>query len=169
MVTVAKIRTSRVAGFTLLELLVVLTIAGLLIALVPPVISAVVPGARLKVATRDFAMTLRQARYLAITRIEETDVIIATEPPQYVLAGSNPVKLSGNIDIDVRVGAFVAATQLSTFADALPRDKFTLRFYPDGSASSGEIKISQGRSAYLVDIDWLLGSVTVSKVPNDAY
>jgi general secretion pathway protein H len=169
LVTVAKIRTSRVAGFTLLELLVVLTIAGLLIALVPPAISSVVPGARLKVATRDFALTLRQARHLAITRIEETDVIIATEPPQYVLAGSNPVKLSGNIDLDVRVGAFVAVTQLSTFVDALPRDKFTLRFYPDGSASGGEIKFSQGRSAYLVDVDWLLGSVTVSKAPNDAY
>jgi general secretion pathway protein H len=153
----------------LLELLVVLTIAGLLIALVPPVISAAVPGARLKVATRDFAMMLRQARYLAITRGEETDVVIATEPPQYVVAGGNPSTLSGNIDLDVRIGAFVAATHLSTFADDMPRDKFTLRFYPDGSASGGEIRISQGRSAYLVDIDWLMGSVTVSKAPNDAY
>ena len=169
MVTIRKTRTCRAAGFTLLELLVVLTIAGMLIALVPPVISAAGPGARLKVATRDFVLTLRQARYLAITRSEETDVVIATDPPQYVVAGSNLSKLSGNIDLDVRVGAFVAATQLSTFADALPRDKFTLRFYPDGSASGGEIKISQGRSAYLVDIDWLLGSITVSKAPNDAY
>jgi len=164
-----KIKTYRVAGFTLLELLVVLTIAGLLVAVVPPVISAAVPGARLKVATRDFAMTLRQARSLAITRREETDVLIATEPAQYVVAGSNPSKLSGNIELDVRLGAFVAATQLSTFADALPRDKFTLRFYPDGSASGGEIRISQGRSAYLVGIDWLLGSVTVSKAPDDVY
>lgn len=169
MVTLQKTRTCRAAGFTLLELLVVLTIAGLLIALVPPAISAAVPGARLKVATRDFAMTLRQARYLAIIRGEETDVVIATEPPQYVLVGSNSVKLSGNIDIDVLVGAFVAATQLSTFADTLPREKFTLRFYPDGSASGGEIKISQGRSAYLVDIDWLIGSITVAKAPIDAY
>ena len=164
-----RIRTCRVAGFTLLELLVVLAIAGLLVALVPPVISAAVSGARLKVATRDFAMTLRQARRLAITRGEETDVVIATKPPQYVVAGSNPSKLSGNIDLDVRAGAFVAATQLSTFADALPRDTFTLRFYPDGSANGGEIKISQGQSAYLVDIDWLIGSITVSKASDDAY
>jgi len=147
----------------------VLTIAGLLVALVPPAISAAVPGVRLKVAARDFAMTLRHARNLAITRGEETDVVIAVEPPQYVIAGGNPSKLSGNMDLDVRVGAFVAATQLSTFADALPRDKFTLRFYPDGSASGGEIKISQGRSAYLIDVDWLLGSISISRAANDVY
>ncbi len=146
-----------------------LTIAGLLVTLVPPAISAAVPGVRLKVATRDFAMTLRQARSLAITRGEETDVIIAIEPPQYVVAGGNPSKLSGNIELEMRAGAFVAATQLSTFADASTRDKFTLRFYPDGSASGGEIKISQGRSAYLVNIDWFIGSISVSKAPNDAY
>jgi len=168
-VTVGQIRTGRVAGFTLLELLVVLAIAGLLVALVPPLISAVVPGARLKVATRDFAMTLRQTRNLAITRGEEIDVVIAVEPPQYVVAGRNPSKLSGNIDLDIRVNEFVAATQLSTFADALPRDTFTLRFYPDGSTNGGEIKISQGRSAYIVGIDWLIGSVTVSKAPGDVY
>lgn len=164
-----KIETCRAAGFTLLELLVVLTIAGLLVALVPPVISAAVPGARLKVVTRDFAMTLRQARSLAITRGKETDVVIATEPPQYVVAGGDPFKLSDDIDMDVRVGAFVAATQLSTFADVLPRDKFTLRFYPDGSASGGEIRISQGPYAYRVDIDWLIGSVSISKAADDVY
>jgi hypothetical protein len=79
------------------------------------------------------------------------------------------LKLSGNIDLDVRVGAFVAATQLSTFADTSPRDKFTLRFYPDGSASGGEIRISQGQSAYLIDVDWFIGSVNVSKAPDDVY
>jgi general secretion pathway protein H len=158
-----------VAGFTLLELLVVLTIASLLVALVPPVISAAVPGTRLKVATRDFAATLRHARSLAINRGVETDVLIATEPPQYVVADSAPLKLSGNIDLDVRVGAFVAATKLSTFEDASPRDKYTLRFYPDGSASGGEIRISQGQSAYLIDVDWFIGSVSVSKAPDDVY
>jgi len=147
----------------------VLTIAGLLVALVPPAISAAVPGVRLKVATRDFAMTLRQARSLAITRGEETDVVIAIEPPQYVVAGGIPSKLSGNIELEMRAGAFFAATQLSTFADASPRDKFTLRFYPDGSASGGEIKISHGRSAYLIDVDWFMGTVSISGATNDVY
>ena len=169
MVTLRKTRTCRAVGFTLLELLVVLTIAGLLIALVPPVISAAVPGTRLKVATRDLATALRGSRNKAVSHGTEINFVIDTDPPRYTIANGTPNDLPVGIDVIVRDTAFIAAVKLSTIADGPSGNTYTVRFYPDGSASGAAIKISQGRSAYRVDVDWLLGSVTVSKAPNDAY
>ena len=47
-------------GFTLLELLVVLALATLLIALVPPLISAALPGVELKSSARKVAASVRR-------------------------------------------------------------------------------------------------------------
>ena len=163
------IRNRRDLGFTLLELLVVLAIAGLLVTVVPAAISAAVPGTKLKVATRDLALTLRQARSLAIVLGKETDVVIATEPAQYVIAGSTPTTLPRNMQLDVRGAAVANSTQFAAFAGTSARDKFTVRFYPDGSASGAAIKVSQGRGAYLVDVNWLMGSVNVTAATDDVY
>jgi prepilin-type N-terminal cleavage/methylation domain-containing protein len=84
---------SRTAGFTLLELLVVLAIAGALLALVPPVISAVVPGTKARVAALDLASTLRDARNSAITRSNSVDVIFDTESASYSIADSDKTEL----------------------------------------------------------------------------
>ena len=46
-------------GFTLLEILVVMVIAGLMIALVPPLFSGAVSGTKLKASARDLAVVLR--------------------------------------------------------------------------------------------------------------
>jgi len=150
-------------------MLIVLTIAGLLVALVPPAISAAMPGARLKVATRDFARTLRESRNLAVSQGAEVDVVIGTEPLQYTISGGMSQEFPRGVDLSIRNTVFAQSGQSSSFADALSSDDFTLRFYPDGSASAAQIKISQGRSAYLIDIDWLIGSVSVSKGTGDVY
>lgn len=157
---VARTKKSRraVGGFTLLELLVVLTIAGLLVALVPPALSAALPGAKLSAATRGFVATLRESRNLAIGRGIEVDVIFDTEEHQIEIADLRPQDLPGGINIDVRGQALAADNRL-----------FVLRFYPDGSSSGAVVQISQGRSAYLVDVDWLLGTVEVTKAKAHAY
>ncbi len=84
-------------------------------------------------------------------------------------AHGTSTELSGGIGLDIRSTGFLTAAQSPAFANRLPRDTFTLRFYPDGSTSGAAIRLSQGRSAYRVDVDWLLGRVSVSKDPGDAY
>ena len=76
------------SGFTLLELLVVLTIAGGLMALVPPMVSAVVPGTKFRVAALDLAASLRDARNLAITQSVPVDVRFDSEAATYRIAGA---------------------------------------------------------------------------------
>ena len=151
------------AGFTLLELLVVLMIAGMLIALTSPLISAAVPGVRLRVVTMDFAASLREARNRAISRVQEIDFIVATDIPRYGIAGEKPEDLPGTIDLIVRDANRLATTRPSLFVDQPYDDQFTLRFYPDGSASGAAFMMSQNGSAYQIDVDWLVGRVIVSR------
>ena len=80
----------RKRGFTLLELLVVLFVVGLLFALIPPLFSGAVPGAKLKAAVRDLAVALRLARNQSITRDVETRVHLNLESPAYAIGRQTP-------------------------------------------------------------------------------
>ena len=79
MVTARNNPNAKTAGFTLLELLVVLVIAGMLVAVVPAAVSAVVPGTKARTAAYDFASTLRDARNLAISQSTPVDVVLDLE------------------------------------------------------------------------------------------
>ena len=125
------------------------------------------PGAGLRIATLDLAKRLRKSRNLAVSRGADVDVVIDTEARRYPVDGTS-AELSGSIRLDIRDPGFLAEAQSTALADRLPGDKFTLRFYPDGSASGAAITMSQGRSAYRIDVDWLIGRVSVTKDPGDA-
>jgi general secretion pathway protein H len=127
-----------IAGFTLLELLVVLAIAGLLASLVPSLMSAALPGTKLKIASRDLATVLRNSRSMAVSQ-------------------GHKVEIRARDDIDLE--AFVAAPHTGSF----PSDRFRIRFHPDGSSSGAAITLRQGRLAYTVDVEWLMGNVALSR------
>lgn len=161
-------------GFTLLELLVVLVIAGALMALVPPVISAVVPGAKARVAALDIASTLREARSLAITRNKTVDVKFDAESVSYAIDGTPEHELPRGMALVIyeRRG-YVSETR---HAARLPYERnptYTLRFYPDGSSNGLKTRLGTGKTGYVVAVDWLMGRVSVTEAMaeamNDAY
>jgi len=152
-----------VAGFTLLELLVVLAIAGLLVSLVPPVVSAVVPGVKLKVAARELAVTLRDARNRAITRNAAVDVTFEFEPPRYVVANGDPSLLPSGVQMAILDSDAGSPAQSIASLDIGPDEKYRLRFYPDGSSSGVTVRIGSRDTHYLVGVGWLMGRVSVSE------
>ena len=168
-------------GFTLLELLVVLAIAGLMTALVPAMISAAVPGARLKSHALELAATLREARNTAVSRGVTVDVIVESEAeetrtPRYTVTGGASEELPENIALNVAYTtpaltsqSIRQSTSQSTSQENHRLDgQFNLRFYPDGSATGGSIELRQDRWAYRIEINWLIGSIAVTAGTVDA-
>ena len=158
---------NRTAGFTLLELLVVLAIAGALMALVPPVISAVVPGTKARVAALDLASTLRDARNSAITRSRSVDVTFDTESASYGVTGSDKTELPRGVALVIldRSG-YVSETRHAV--GHLHDPTYTLRFYPDGSSSGLTTRLGAADGGYVVAVDWLLGRVSITEAEDDA-
>ncbi|MCB1786071.1 MAG: prepilin-type N-terminal cleavage/methylation domain-containing protein [Chromatiaceae bacterium] len=140
------------AGFTLLELLAVLMLSGLLLAVVPPLLSRAVPGVQLKSATRTLVSALRQTRNFAISHASAERLTIDLEQRQMRVPGRlQPIAIPEQIDVRLTI----AQSQQRAPGVA------AIGFFPDGSSTGGRIQLARAGSRYQVDIDWLTGKVAV--------
>lgn len=146
-------------GFTLLEILVVMVIAGLMIALVPPLFSAAVTGTKLKSSARDLAVALRETRSQAIIRNSEQLVHLDLESARYRIGNKKP----RGLPVDV-----IMAVQLITGDHVEEKAQHVLRFFPDGSTSGELITLNGGNRAYYLQLNWLTGSITITEGLRDA-
>ena len=171
MVTTRNNPISKTAGFTLLELLVVLAIAGMLVALVPAAVSAVVPGAKARTAAFDMASTLRDARNLAISQSTPVDVVFEPESASYAIAGSPPSVLPRGMALVIQErSGYVSETRRVAGHSLFDREEpVTLRFYPDGSSSGLDVRLGpEDGGGFVVAVDWLFGGASVTQATDDA-
>ena len=142
---------SSVAGFTLLELLAVLSIMALVAAVVIPSLGG---GAAVELASasRSLASGLRQTRNRALNDNRSAILALDVANREFRLPGEQRAhKLPERIHIVL----FTARSeQLSEQGGAI-------RFFPDGSSTGGRITLSIDSLRYLVDVDWLTGRVKV--------
>ena len=139
-------------GFTLVELLVVLVILGLLLSLAPAAFDRALPGLQLKEAARDVAAALRQARGLAVRDNREAVLIFDTEARTYRVGETGGPR---QLDPDIEITLLTAESELT--------DEFTggMRFFPDGTSTGGQVKLTRGTRDYAVRVDWLTGRVEI--------
>jgi general secretion pathway protein H len=138
------------AGFTLVELLVVMGIMGLVLA---TVLSAKpkTAGTRVAVAARAVAATLQLARAQAMASNAETVVRIDTQKRQFGLAKSMHALPRG-----MTVAMTVAETERIGNSGGM-------RFYPDGQSSGGEIVLMLDGRASRIAVNWLTGEPQLSR------
>ncbi len=143
----------RADGFTLLELVVVLALAVLLVAIVPPLLTAALPGAELKSASRRIAASLRLAREEAIRKGHDVAFILDLEKHRYRVEGPfRTVQLPADLDL----------TLIAAASEMQGEERGAIRFFPDGSATGGRILLSRGGKGWQVGVQWLSGHVQLA-------
>ena len=147
------------SGFTLMEVLVVMIIAGLMVALVPPLFSGAVSGTKLKSSVRDLAVILRETRSQAIITNREQVVQLDLENARYRVGNAKPRSLPDGVAIAVEL---ISGARLEDTA------QHVLRFFPDGSSTGELITFSGGNRAYQLHLNWLTGSISITEGLRDA-
>lgn len=148
-VSIERVSRRRVRGFTMLEMLVAITIVGLLLAVTVPASARFYESIQYRQAVRDVITALASARYRAINSGRAQDV---TVDPRGNRLGSNG-----------KVTNIPEGLQLAVHsASELNRDSLgVIRFYPEGGSSGGGIDLErEDGSGVRVLVDWLVGRVS---------
>jgi general secretion pathway protein H len=140
-------------GFTLLELLVVLTIVAVVLAFVPGFMLRGQPGLDVDVAARAIADALRQARSDAVLQNREQLFALDVEERLFRVGGQRaPVQIPRGIEITFQTAR----------SEAISEKIGQIRFFPDGSATGGRIGLALDGQGIEVVVDWLTGLVSVN-------
>ena len=154
-------RRRRLFGFTLLELIMVLAIAALVMAVVPPLISAALPGVELKAAARRTMASLRLARETAIRTGSDAALVVDVEARRLELRGFRAVSFPNRVQIELEAAS----------REMLDENRGAIRFFPDGSSTGGRIILARGdpgrQSGYQVGVTWLTGRVRMAPWKSD--
>lgn len=142
-----------VAGFTLIELTVVLVIMGLALALVVSRGVPVSPATEARAAAREIAGALRAARATALMTNRSQSFSLDLANHSYRWGEGAPAALPA----DLALGLLTSRDQV--VADGLG----SIRFDPDGGASGGRITIAGGGRIWWVGVDWISGRVSVEE------
>jgi general secretion pathway protein H len=143
-------------GFTLLELVVAIAIAGLLLLLVLPTGQHRRDHDALSSGARDIASALRLTRSRAILANRPTSFVVDVATGFYRPAGASAA---------AAVPAGSRLTLYTTDDEALSDAVGTIRFYPDGSSTGGGVALALGNERIEVLVDWLTGGVSIHARP----
>jgi general secretion pathway protein H len=148
----SRTRQHRNAGFSLLEMLVVLAILALVATVVLPTLVRPSEGLRLQASARELIAALRVARAAAISRNIETVLTVDVDRRSF----ASPTGASGSFAPEIAAELKVAEPE------RVSRSRGGLRFYPDGSSTGGDVALSLRGKQARVCVDWLTGAARQS-------
>lgn len=152
-VTPRHLWQSNQAGFTLVEVLVVLAMIALAAAVAMPQALGSRQRLALEAAAIDIASEMKSARAAAIRTNTEQTLTIDTVSRRYTRDGWTEARpLPGQFTVALDT---IRTEQTGSAAGRI-------RFYPDGSATGGRVILSSGPRRAVVAIDWLTGGLRVS-------
>jgi len=144
----------RPAGFTLIELMVVLMVMGVVAAMVVPMMLGTgVSTTALRSAAREVAAGLRLARSEAVAHRRETVLTLDLADRSFM------------VDRDPRRHALPHELELKLYTaqrDLVSESVGAVRFFPDGGSTGGRVTLASGDRKFDVDIDWLTGRVVIA-------
>lgn len=143
----------RQRGFTLLELLVVLVLAGIAVAVVGGSAQAYMERARYHQTVRDLASQLGRARAQCMQQGRQ--IVVAYAPQSRQLSVDGQAVLDIPATLTVRWEPLAHAQRQPGAAGGQP----LFVFNSEGGARGGQIQVSRGAQGVLFHVNWLLGTV----------
>ena len=136
-------------GFTLLELVITLSIVALAVGLAVPTIARSTDAIRARADVAGFAAMMRHARERAIvTRRSQAVVVDPGARRVSVMAGGPEGEVRESRTLPERVNI-----------QAEPPPALVVRFEPQGGGSGGDFRLTSGNVVYRVTVDALTGRV----------
>lgn len=137
-------------GYTLTELMVVMTILTVLAGTMPSVVTAVLPSARLRTSVSETITFLEHARQHSSVSGESVNVTIASGTKGVTLQADHqqrPLSISRGINLDYQP-QFSEKTQTE------------IHFYADGTSSGGTLTFDSKVGTETLTLHWLTGHVS---------
>lgn len=138
-------------GFTLLEVLIVLILAGFLMGVVATSLSE---GPVLRKSSREVAASLRHARALAIMRQQPSLWKMNIQEKRFWIEGGS------NSDSRNFTDSIVAKIN-TTSSEVDSAQQGGIRFYPDGSSTGGSVELTYNQQTYKINVEWVTGRVSI--------
>ncbi|WP_334503297.1 GspH/FimT family pseudopilin [Bradyrhizobium sp. AZCC 1678] len=135
------------AGFTLIEMLVVLAILALGSVLALPALRPPPDDLRLEAAARTVTSALRLSRTRAIA--VNADVVLTIDAGRRLLESSAVSAI--HIDPEISIEMILAAPERRA------RSIGAIRFFADGTSSGGDIVLALGARRARILVNWLTG------------
>lgn len=149
-------RSGNEAGFTLIEMIVVLAIVALIVSMITINGRPISPSAEARAAAEAISGALRAARGAALASNRSVSFVLDLGNRSYRWGRHAPQSLPGDLGLALLTGRDeVAAGRVGR-----------IRFDPDGGASGGRVTVAGGGRVWWVGVDWLSGRVSLAeKVP----
>lgn len=145
---------SQMAGFSLLEMLVVLVLIASATLLAMAAFTGGLRGAQLQAAAKEVAAQLRFTRALAISSGRPQSFVLDTQTRRWQAASGRHGQLP-----DIGMLDFTSARELQHSTV-----KGEVRFFPDGAASGGRVRLAANGGGWDVNVAWLTGEVRVQRM-----
>ena len=145
--------TSGAAGFTLLELIIVMFLVSLLFGISTVFIVNSLPSGQFNSAVREISSSIRHARSLAQINGDTQSVVIDIEGRKYGLAGRKTKPFPEGTHVSV----------ISPFSEPVTEGQYAFNFSPYGGSEGGTIVIWNSKRKVSIVVDPVVGSTVVKE------
>lgn len=138
-------------GFTLLEVIVVLTLITLILGLSTLYFAGLLPGARFDATGREITAVIRHARTLARMNMQTQRVLFDLDGKTYGFEGEDARAIPPHVAIRID----------DPVLGEIRQGKYRFVFHPSGGMEGGAIFLTGGKKRLRIDLDPITGAVMI--------